>query len=165
MECLFCKIVKGEIPSKKVYEDDVSFAFLDINPCTRGHTLAIPKKHYTSLTQMSADDIGSLFKAVAKLSKAVLNVTNTDSFNMGMNDGKSAGQEVDHAHVHIIPRYKNDGGAAIQYIVRTKPEREKLDEIAEKIKAELGATKKEPKKEEKKETKEGKPKYDEFFNF
>jgi len=155
MDCLFCKIVKGEIPSKKVYEDSIAFAFLDINPCTPGHTMVIPKKHHITFISMTDEEVGHLFQAASKISRAVISAMDTNSFNMGFNNGKYAGQEINHAHIHIIPRYKDDGGAAVQFIVRTKPEREKLDEIAKKIKSNFEH---EPKKE-------GKKDYDKFFDF
>ncbi|MFC2143358.1 HIT family protein [Candidatus Aenigmatarchaeota archaeon] len=136
-ECLFCKLVKGEIPTKKVYEDESILAFLDINPCTEGHTVVIPKKHNQFLEDMSEDDIAYLFQKVTSLASSVKKAVNADGYNMGINDGHAAGSEIPHVHIHIIPRYKDDQGGAIQSIVRTQVQREKLDEILNKITSEL----------------------------
>ncbi len=136
-ECLFCKIVKNEIQTKKVYENAHAIAFLDINPSSYGHTVVIPKKHYKSLTEMPTEETGKLFETVAMLAGKIKHIVGADGFNVGLNDNRAAGQVVDHLHVHIIPRWSNDGGGAMQSIAHTRIEKEKLDEIAAKIKAGL----------------------------
>jgi histidine triad (HIT) family protein len=136
-ECLFCKIVRNEIQTKKVYEDNHALAFLDINPSSYGHTLVIPKKHYKSLTDMPADEVGRLFETIVTLSGKIKHIVNSDGFNMGINDSPAAGQVIHHVHVHIIPRWKNDGGGAMQSIAHTRIEKEKLDELAAKMKSAL----------------------------
>ena len=108
-DCLFCKISKGEIPSSKVYEDKQTFAFLDIAPVHPGHTLVILKNHHEMLSEIPEKDLGHLFKAVQKVAKGVRKGTGCDGINIGMNNGKAAGQLVPHAHIHVIPRYTNDG--------------------------------------------------------
>ena len=107
--CIFCKIVKGEIPASKVYEDNDSLAFLDISPINKGHTLLIPKEHYEDLFDLPEDRLKELSITLKKVSKAVLNGVKADGLNVGMNNKPAAGQIVFHAHFHIIPRYKNDG--------------------------------------------------------
>ena len=107
--CIFCKIVKGEIPASKVYEDKNSLAFLDISPINKGHTLLIPKEHYEDLFDLPEDKLKELSVTLKKVSKAVLNGVKADGLNVGMNNKPASGQIVFHAHFHIIPRYKNDG--------------------------------------------------------
>jgi len=132
--CIFCKIIKREIPAKIVYEDDFSIAFLDIGPCTEGHTVVIPKQHFEKFTDMEEKDAGNLFASVKKVAKAVEKALNIQASNIGLNNGKAAGQEVPHVHVHIIPRKEGDKGGAIQSIVQTYPKTDNLEELKEKIK-------------------------------
>ncbi len=136
MECIFCKIVRGEIPSNKVYESQDVVAFLDINPCSPGHTLLIPKKHYTSMMDMSDSDISEIFKQAKKLAPAIRASVQAQGFNIGVNDGLVAGQEVQHMHIHIIPRFSGDNGRSIQSVVRAGS-KEPIASIANKIKDEL----------------------------
>ncbi len=109
MDCLFCKIVKGEIPSSKVYEDDELIAFLDIKPVNPGHVLIVPKAHYASLLETPEVLAGSMLALVPSLGKAVMQATKSEGFNVGVNTGRVAGQIVDHVHLHIMPRHANDG--------------------------------------------------------
>ncbi|MFH1442619.1 MAG: HIT family protein [Candidatus Micrarchaeota archaeon] len=108
-ECLFCKIVSGEIPSSKVYEDKNHIAFLDIYPAKKGHTLVIPKKHHAHFSQINAQEIGEFIGAVQKVAAGVKKALKADGMNVFLNEGKAAGQIIFHAHFHIIPRYENDG--------------------------------------------------------
>ena len=104
-DCLFCKIIDGEIPCHKIYEDDKIIAFLDIQPLTRGHTLVIPKEHASSMDKLSQDSAAALGKALPTVSKAVLSVTGAIAYNLVQNNGKEAGMSISHVHIHIIPRY------------------------------------------------------------
>lgn len=107
--CIFCRIVKGELPSTRVYEDEHILAFLDINPIAKGHLLVIPKAHYATLVEMP-DDLGALLMPVlAKLGKAVMAATGAEGFNCLQNNFAAAGQIVFHTHWHIIPRVAGDG--------------------------------------------------------
>ena len=135
--CLFCKIISGEIPSKKVYEDDAVCAFLDIYTASEGHTLIAPKKHFNSFTDMGAEDTARLFEAARKITAAVEKAFSAEGSNIGINNGEVAGQEVPHVHVHVIPRKKGDGGRGIKSIVWTEPDRTNLNEVAEKIRKKL----------------------------
>ena len=134
-DCIFCKIINKEIPSHLIYEDEDVFAFLDINASAPGHTIVIPKKHVVTMFELSQDELGLLFEKVkmiaSKIKESELAPT---GFNIGVNQYRPAGQEVDHLHLHIIPRWENDGGGAMQSIVLNKTE-ESLESIAEKIKA------------------------------
>ncbi len=136
-DCLFCKIIAGKIPSNKIYEDDSTFAFLDIHPASEGHTLVAPKKHFNSFKDMDAEGVGSLFEAARKITIAVERTFSAEGSNIGINNGKVAGQEVPHVHVHIIPRKKGDGGRGIKSIVWTEPDTTNMEEIAEKIRRAL----------------------------
>jgi len=135
--CLFCKIISGEIPSKLVYEDDYVYAFLDIYPASEGHTLVAPRKHFSSFTDMSPEDVARLFEAARKITAAVEKAFSADGSNIGINNGEAAGQEVPHVHVHVIPRKKGDGGRGIKSIVWAEPDRSNLEDIAEKIRKKL----------------------------
>jgi histidine triad (HIT) family protein len=107
MDCIFCKIVKGEIPCYKIYEDEYCLAFLDINPLTKGHTLVIPKKHYARIDEMPEEDFLNFCKGLKKVIDLIKENISSD-FNIIVNQGKMAGQEIFHLHVHIIPRYGNE---------------------------------------------------------
>lgn len=132
MDCIFCKIAKKEIPAKVVYEDDGAFAFLDINPLTAGHTMVIPKKHYEKLTDFAADDLKLFFAVVQKAIAMIEKGIHPHGFTLGINQGKAAGQVVEHFHFHIIPRFEGDNGGTIHSVVYNPP-RETLDEIYRKI--------------------------------
>ncbi len=106
--CVFCKILAGEIPSAKVYEDDKVLAFLDIAPFNLGHALVVPKTHCHGLSDMPDDYRDALFAAAARLAPVILRVTSATGFNLLLNNGQTAGQEVPHAHLHIIPRFADD---------------------------------------------------------
>jgi len=108
-ECLFCKIVKGEIPSKKVYEDDNFIGILDVNPKSEGHTLIIPKKHFRNVLDMPVTLGNELLDAIKKVSLDLINQGKAEGFNVCINNEAVAGQEVFHAHFHVVPRKKGDG--------------------------------------------------------
>jgi histidine triad (HIT) family protein len=109
-DCIFCKIVHGEMPSAKVYEDDQVYAFLDISQVTKGHTLVIPKKHVKDVYDMSPETAGELFARVPKIVYAIKKTFEPQGINLLNNNEPAAGQVVFHSHIHIIPRYgENDG--------------------------------------------------------
>ena len=135
--CLFCKIISGEIPSNRIYEDDAVYAFLDIYPASEGHTLVAPKKHFSRFVEMDAEDVARLFEAARKVTAAVEKAFSAEGSNVGVNNGEVAGQEVPHVHVHVIPRKKGDGGRGIKSIIWTEPDRTNLEEVAEKIRKAL----------------------------
>ena len=109
MDCIFCKIIKGEIPSSKVYEDEKVTAFLDINPVNKGHTLIVPKKHSENILEDDLDDLKACMAAVQRVAKAVIPAVNAQGFNLIVNTDRAAGQIVMHTHLHIIPRFSDDG--------------------------------------------------------
>jgi len=131
MDCLFCKIANKEIEAKIVYEDNFSLAFLDINPCQKGHLLVIPKKHYSNLNEVPKEELAELFETVKKMTQLLEEKLNTSSFNIGWNHGKEAGQVINHLHIHIIPRYPEDGGGSMQTIVNVGDDN--LEETYQKL--------------------------------
>ncbi len=116
--CIFCKIGAKEIPVHKVYEDSSVFAFLDIKPHTKGHTVVIPKKHGVRVFDFEDKQIGELFVSVRKVMEKLDGKLNPDGFNVGWNHNTAAGQVVPHLHIHIMPRYMNDGGGSMHSIVK-----------------------------------------------
>ncbi len=106
-DCIFCKIVSGEIPKDFIYEDEHCVAFLDIDPVNVGHTLVIPKKHFVTIDEMDKEEYDRLSEAILKLSKGILSIN--DGMNMMQNNREVAGQVVPHVHFHLIPRHKGDG--------------------------------------------------------
>ena len=107
MDCLFCKIVNGEIPSYKIYEDEYVFCFLDINPKSNGHTLIIPKKHFKDLNDIDNDYLFKIHETSKKISKLINEKLNPNGIQIVQNNGVI--QEVKHYHLHLIPIYnKND---------------------------------------------------------
>lgn len=131
-DCIFCKIANHEIPSNVVYEDENALAFLDVNPGAEGHTLVVPKKHATTINDMSAEELGQLFQAVSKVSAAINKALKPDGINLHQNNGTAAGQVVPHVHVHIIPRRENDG---LTFPWSPKAAGDELKTVAEKIKS------------------------------
>jgi len=106
--CLFCKIVSGEIPCNKIYEDKNFLAFLDINPINKGHSLVIPKKHSRNILEIDSKTLENLMLIVQKLSKQIKTALKSDGINIIMNNETEAGQIFFHTHVHIIPRFTGD---------------------------------------------------------
>lgn len=108
-DCIFCRIIAGEIPAAKVYEDDHVLAFLDVGPLSRGHTLVIPKGHWRTFDQVPAEVAGALGRVLPALSRAVTKATGIEAWNILQNNGRAAHQVVDHVHVHLIPKTSGAG--------------------------------------------------------
>ena len=107
--CIFCRIIKGEIPAAKVYEDDLVFAFLDIAPINFGHVLVIPKEHHESSSTIPEATAGRMFRIGSRIGVALKRKFDYDAFNLHLADGSAAGQVVMHAHLHVVPRGVEDG--------------------------------------------------------
>ena len=131
-ECIFCKIVNRKITSATVYEDPQVIGFLDIMPANKGHCLIVPRKHSQTLLEMGEDDLMATIKAAKKIARALSLSFGNGSFNIVMNNGKEAGQLVNHAHIHIIPRFQKDR-LRIKWS-HLKYEENEIKEYAEKIK-------------------------------
>lgn len=108
-DCIFCKIVDGELPCSKIFENDACLAFLDIAPVNAGHALVLPKAHHARVWDLPADQGGELMNAISKVSKAVMDATGAAGVNVMQNNEEAAGQLVHHVHFHIIPRFDDDG--------------------------------------------------------
>lgn len=132
MECLFCSIVKKEIKSFTIYEDEHSVAFLDIHPCSAGHTVCIPKRHMSTFLEMREEEIGGFWEGAQKVLALLKENLSADGFTIGINHGKVSGQSVDHMHLHLIPRYKGDGGGSIHSVVKTVSD-DTVEQVYEKI--------------------------------
>lgn len=143
LDCIFCKIIRGELFSYKVYEGEKTLAFLDIRPVRPGHTLVITKTHEPRLENLTDEDREALFKTVQKLVDPVQRSQNAPSSNIAINNGKEAGQIIPHVHVHIIPRTKFRGRQIIDHMGRAKPRSpEFYQETAKKIMTEIEAVEK-----------------------
>ena len=126
-DCIFCKIIEGEIPSHKVYEDDKMIAFLDVNPVSKGHTLVVPKKHVENIHE--AEGMNYLFDGLVEVSNAVKDAFDPEGVNIAQNNGEAAGQEVFHLHFHVTPIYE---GNELD-ITYNRTELEEGEDIAEEI--------------------------------
>lgn len=108
-DCIFCRIVRGELPCTKLYEDADVLSFLDIGPLVKGHALVIPKAHFDPLTAVPPDLLGTLIVVAQKIAAAQLAGLHADGVNLHQANGSCAGQVVPHVHFHVIPRFANDG--------------------------------------------------------
>ncbi len=106
--CIFCKIIAGEIPSAAVYEDEDFRAILDVNPAARGHVIILPKKHAANIFELDEAEASKVFPIAKKIATAVMKTYNCDGVNILQNNGEAAGQTVFHLHVHVVPRYYGD---------------------------------------------------------
>ena len=130
MDNIFLKIINREIPAEIVYEDEDFIAILDINPVNPGHTLLIPKETYVDIFDIPEELLKKIGPLIKKVSQAVKEATGAEGLNIGMNNGEIAGQVVPHAHIHIMPRIKDDG----HQLWRGKPYKEgEMKEMAKKI--------------------------------
>lgn len=134
--CLFCKIINGEIPSSKIYEDNQVMAFLDISQTTPGHSLLVPKEHIRNVLDMSQETATSLFARLPKLARALQKATGSLGMNIINNNEEIAGQTVFHAHVHLVPRYTANDGIDISFTTH-EPNFEALGKLAEQISQEV----------------------------
>jgi histidine triad (HIT) family protein len=134
MECIFCKISQGEIPTKVITETEYSVAFLDAFPLTKGHTLVIPKNHHKKIQDMSAVENSDLFLTVQQIISKVDRLTGATL--VAIHNGKEAGQEIPHVHVHLVPRSENDSGGPIHSLFDStlNVSDSELNDIFEKLK-------------------------------
>ncbi len=131
--CIFCRIVKGEVPASRVYEDNVALAFLDIRPLNEGHTLVIPKRHYAYVYDVPDDEIAHLHKIAKKIAVAIKKGIKAEGITISQHNESAAGQDVFHLHIHVIPRYK--GQKLPRFEELKEVSRAELDEVAKKTEA------------------------------
>ena len=117
-DCIFCTIAGGEIADFRIYENDNVVAFLDIHPCSKGHTVLIPKKHYANLNDITEAELPQIAAGLLRVYHLVDEKIKADGYNIGLNNGRAAGQAIGHLHWHIIPRWYNDGGGSMHSIIR-----------------------------------------------
>ena len=134
--CIFCKIIKGSIPSFKVYENDHVLAFLDINALSRGHTLVIPKHHAERTHQLPEEFMGEVGKALQRVAGAVVKATGCEDYNVLQNNGAVAHQAVMHVHYHIIPKLESGEGLGIVW-KSGEPEKDALKALASDISSKI----------------------------
>ena len=132
-DCIFCKIIEREIPSKIIFENCLDIAFLDISPISEGHTIVVPKKHYLNLEDIPDYELTELFKVVKQLAIIIHSKLRIDGYNILQNNFSAAGQVIKHFHVHIIPRNFNDKRFRIK-IPRNQSTEEELDNIYRTLK-------------------------------
>ena len=132
-DCIFCKIVAGDIPSTRIYEDADTLAFMDIGPIIKGHTLVIPKQHYDPITKTPVDVLARLMKVVQKIAQAQMNGLKADGVNVLNANGTAAGQQVPHIHFHVVPRFKTDGHHW-NWAAKKYDSLEEMKKLAEEIK-------------------------------
>ena len=131
-DCIFCKIGAGEIPCHKVNEDKDTLAFLDIQPHAQGHTVVIPRKHAETVFDLAEQEMQALMLAVRKTMITIDTKLHPDGFNVGWNHNPAGGQVVPHLHIHIMPRYNNDGGGSMHSIIKN-PGRMKVEDVAKML--------------------------------
>lgn len=134
MDDLFLKIIEGKIPSEKVYEDEHTVAFLDINPTNPGHTLVVPREHYENIYDIPDAVLCHMMKTAKKLAPSIKSTMNADGINIIMNNDPVAGQMIFHAHIHIVPRFDGD---PFRHWKGTPYKEGEIEEVGEKIREEL----------------------------
>jgi histidine triad (HIT) family protein len=134
-DCIFCKIASGQIPAAKIYEDEVVVAFLDIGPISDGHTLVMPRQHFEKVHSCPPELLGQIWTRLGRIANAVTLAAGADGYNVLCNNGRAAGQVVDHLHFHIVPRKTGDGVFAQWPSYKYRPGQVEI--IAEKIKKHL----------------------------
>jgi len=134
-DCIFCKIVKGEMPCFKIYEDDHTLAFPDINPVTRGHTLVIPKNHHENLFEIASEDLTAVHRSTQKVIHGIQKALNPIGVAVLQLNGRGVNQVVMHYHVHLIPRAADDPPLALSDCGAKPGDMDELKETAEKIAA------------------------------
>lgn len=137
--CIFCKIIAGEIPTKVIMQNEKAMALLDAFPLAAGHTLVIPKSHYAKVQQMSEQDAMAVFEIIWKIADAVEAASQVNASTIAIHNGSEAGQEVPHVHVHIVPRKKGDGAGPIHSMFKVKPKLspKEMDVVCDRIASNL----------------------------
>jgi histidine triad (HIT) family protein len=135
MACLICSIIEGQIPSHIIYEDTESVAFLDARPVAPGHTLLVSRVHAARIEDLTEEQAQALFTALHWILKPIKEAVDADATTVGINNGPGSGQEIQHVHIHIIPRRRGDGGGIVQSL--GPGGRADLEETAEKIRQKI----------------------------
>mgnify|MGYP002539409704 CR=1 FL=1 len=131
-DCIFCKIIAGEIPSNTIYEDDIFKVILDASPASKGHALILPKEHYADIYDIDEEIAGKVMKTAKKLATKMTVALNCDGFNLLQNNGETAGQTMFHFHMHLIPRYKDADNNMLKFTSVSFSD-EEMDAIRDQI--------------------------------
>lgn len=129
--CIFCKLANGDIPTNSIYEDELFNVILDNGPATKGHALILPKDHAANIFELPDETAAAAMKLAKKLGKHIVDTLKADGLNIVQNNGRAAGQTVDHFHLHLIPRYEGDGQNILW--APTSPSAEELTKIKEEL--------------------------------
>ncbi|HXG07250.1 MAG TPA: HIT domain-containing protein [Nitrososphaera sp.] len=134
-DCVFCKIVAGKLPARVLVQNDRAMALLDAFPLAPGHTLVIPKSHYAKVQDMDEQDALAVFGITWKIAGAVEAASQAPASTIAIHNGREAGQEIPHVHVHIVPRNRNDGAGAIHSMFKNRPRLgpQEMDSLRDKI--------------------------------
>jgi histidine triad (HIT) family protein len=134
-DCVFCKLLSGELELSVIHEDDLCVAFMDVQPINPGHALVVPRKHAPYLADLDAEDGAQVFRVAQRVAAALRHCgVKCEGVNFFLADGEAAGQEVFHVHLHVFPRYSGDGfGLNLPPDYQDRPNREELNEIAQRI--------------------------------
>lgn len=138
-ESIFCKIVLKKIPTNIIIENDKAMAFLDAYPLSKGHTLVIPKAHYSKIQELDENSSQSLFNLLWKITNPIEKAMGVNSSTIAIHNGREAGQEIPHVHIHVIPRERGDGAGPVHSMFRNKPDVRSFDmsSLVEDIKTNL----------------------------
>lgn len=134
-DCLFCKIIVGEMPSHKIYEDEKTFVFLDINPVNLAHSLVVPKVHSETIFESKKEDAEKLIETAKYIGLKIQKIVDAQGMNININSGKAAGQIIFHTHIHLIPRFEDDGFKHWQG--KNSPNKEELEKLAKEIRTKI----------------------------
>jgi histidine triad (HIT) family protein len=130
-DCIFCKVLAGDLPSERIYEDDHAVAVMDINPWTRGHAVVVPRKHATNLFEIEDDELAHVAQAAKRVAAMMRDTLGCDGINLLQSNGSAAWQTIFHLHVHVIPRYDGD---PLELPIRPEPaEPDELAAVAKEI--------------------------------
>jgi histidine triad (HIT) family protein len=132
-ECIFCQIISGQVPSKKIYEDEHVFAILDIKPANKGHVLLLSKNHYPEMHQIPSNEFGRLFSVAKRISHIMLQSLRAEGTNIFAANGEVAGQRAPHFMIHVIPRFENDG-VSVFALPKGEIPKEHYDEVFRRLK-------------------------------
>lgn len=134
--CIFCKIVKGEIPSYTIYEDEDFKVFMDVAPATKGHALVVPKQHCANIYEIAPELLGKAVKTAQKVIKHATKVLDCDGYNIIQNNGEVAGQTVFHFHMHLVPRYEGTENTDLLKVISGTADAEELKALSEQLRVE-----------------------------
>lgn len=137
LACVFCRIIRGELPSHQVFENEHCVAFLDVNPVADGHVMVVPRHHCGELEVLPRESYAGVMEGIVRVSGGLRSSLGATATTVGVNNGPDAGQVVSHVHVHIFPRTAEDGGGSLHAVLRARTERT-LEEVARGLQAAIG---------------------------